>query len=72
VTVEFLSRHEILQVLVVRPDLYWVLGSFQEMPPLFQYADDNEYLLVMDLVILFYWRQGFAVEGHWVPFLLSG
>jgi len=25
----------------------------------------------MDLVVLFYRRQGFAVEGHWVPFLLS-
>jgi len=49
-----------------------VLGSFQKMPPLFQCADDNEYLLVMDLVIPFYWRQGFAVEGHWMPFLLSG
>ena len=26
--VEFLSHHEVLQVLVVRPDLYWVLSSF--------------------------------------------
>jgi len=42
------------------------------MPPLFQCADDNEHLLVMDLVIPFYWRQGFAIEGYWVLFLLSG
>ena len=25
----------------------------------------------MDLVVLFHQRQRFAVEGHWVPFLLS-
>jgi len=26
--VEFLSCHEVLQVLVVQPDFYWVPGSF--------------------------------------------
>jgi len=26
----------------------------------------------MDLIVPFHQRQGFAVEGHWVPFLLSG
>jgi len=71
VTVEFLSCHEILQVLVVRPDFYQIPGSFQEMPLLFQCADDSEYLLVIDLIILFHRRQGFAIEDHWVPFLLS-
>jgi len=70
--VEFLSRHKILQVLVVYPDLYRVPGSFQEIPPLFQCTDDSKHLLVMDLVIPFYWRQGFAIEDHWVPLLLSG
>jgi len=69
--VEFLSRHEVLQILVVHPDLYRVLGSFQEMPPLFQYTDDSEHLLVMDFVIPFHRRQRFVVEGHWVLFLLS-
>jgi len=69
--VEFLSHHKVLQVLVVCPDLHWVLGSFQEMPSLFKYMDDSKHLLVMDLVVLFHWRQGFAVEGHQVPFLLS-
>ena len=39
-------------------------GSFQEMPLLFQCVDDSEYLLVMDLIVLFHWRQGFAIEGH--------
>jgi len=71
-TVEFLSYHEVLQVLVVYPDLYWVLGSFQEMPLLFQCTDDSKHLFVIDLIVLFHWRQGFAVEGHRVPFLLFG
>jgi len=70
--VEFLSHHEILQVLVVCPDLYWVPGSFQEMPPLFQYMNDSKHFLVIDLIIPFHRRQGFAVKGYQVPFLLSG
>jgi len=40
--------------------------------PLIQCIDDSEHLFVMDLVVLFHWRQGFAIKGHWVPFLLSG
>jgi len=39
--------------------------------PLFQYIDNSEHLFVMDLIVLFHQRQGFAVEGHWVLFLLS-
>jgi len=54
--VEFLSRHEVLQVLVVHLDFYWVPGFFQKVPPLFQHADDSKYLLVMDLVVPFHWR----------------
>jgi len=53
-TVEFLGRHEVLQVLVVCPDLHWVSGSFQEMPLLFQCADDSEHLFVVDLVVPFH------------------
>jgi len=48
-----------------------VSGSLQEMPPFYQCADNSEHLLVIDLVVPFHWRQGFAVEGHWMPFLLS-
>ena len=70
--VEFLSRHEVLQVLVVCLDLDRVLGSFQKVSPLFQCTGDSEHLFVMDLIVPFYQRQGFAVEGHQVPFLLSG
>jgi len=34
-TVKFLGYHEILEVLVISPDLYQVGCSFQEMPLLF-------------------------------------
>ena len=71
-TVEFLSRHEVFQVLVVCPDLNQMPGSFQKVSLLFQCTDDSEHLFVMDLVVPFHWRQGFAVKGHCVPFLLSG
>ena len=70
-TVEFLSCHEVLQALVVYLDLYWALGSFQEMSSLFQCADNSEHLFVMDLIVPLYQRQEFAVKGHQVPFLLS-
>ena len=53
-TIEFLSRHEVLQILVVRPDFYQVPSSFQKVPPLFQHADNSKHLLVMDLVVLFH------------------
>ena len=66
VTVEFLSHHEVLQVLVVCPDLHWVSGSFQKMPLLFQCVNDGEHLFVVDFVVPFHRRQGFAVEGHQV------
>jgi len=70
--VEFLGHHKVLQVLVVHPDLYWVSGSFQEMPSLFQHIDDSKHLFIVDLIVPFHRRQGFAIEGHQVPFLLSG
>jgi len=62
--VEFLSCHEVFQVLVVCPDFHWVLGSLQKVSPLFQYIDDSKHLLIMNLTILLHQRQGFAVEGH--------
>jgi len=71
VTVEFLSCYEVLQVLVVRPDFHQVTSSFQKMPPLFQCTDDSEHLFVMDLVVPFHRRQGFAIESHWMSFFFS-
>ena len=55
-TVEFLSYYEVFQVLAVRPDLYWVPDSFQEMPLFLQCTDNSEHLLVMDLIIPFHWK----------------
>ena len=62
--VEFLSRHEVLQVLVVHPDFHRVTSSFQKVPLLFQRTDNSKHLFVMDLVVPFHWRQGFAIESH--------
>jgi len=70
-TVEFLSHHKVLQVLVVCPDFYWVSSFFQKVPPFFQRMDDSEHLLVMDLVVPFHRRQGFAVESYQVPLVFS-
>ena len=69
--IEFLSRHEILQVLVVYLDFYWVPSSFQKVPLLFQHADDSKHLLVIDLVVPFHWKQGLAVESYWVLLFFS-
>jgi len=71
-TIEFLSRHEVLQVLVVHPDFYWVLSSFQKVPPLFQRTDDSKHFFVMDLIVPFHQRQGLAIESYWVPLFFSG
>jgi len=71
VTIEFLSHHEVLQVLVVHPDFYQVLSSFQKVPLLFQRADDSKHLLVIDLIVLFHQRQGFTVKSYWVPLFFS-
>jgi len=54
--VKFLSCHKVLQVLVVHPDFHWVLGSLQEVSPLFQCTDDSEHFFVMDLIVPFHWR----------------
>ena len=70
--IEFFSHHEVLQVLVVYLDFYRMSSSFQKVPPLFQRADDSKHLLVMDLVVLFHRKQGFAVESYWVPLVFSG
>ena len=54
ITVEFLSCHKVLKVLVVCPNFYWIDCFFEEMSPLFQGPDDSQYLFVIDLIILFY------------------
>jgi len=48
-----------------------MLGSFQKVPSFFQRADDSEHLLIMDLVVPFHQRQGFAIGSHLVLFFFS-
>jgi len=54
-TVEFLSYHEVLKVLVVHSNFHWISCSFKKMSPLFQGPDDSQHFLVVDLIILFHW-----------------
>ena len=70
-TIKFLSRHEVLQVLVVCSDFYRVPSSFQKVPPLFQRMDDSEHFFVMDLIVPFHQRQEFAIENYWVLLFFS-
>jgi len=69
--VELLGCHEVLQVLVVCPYLYWICHSFEEIPLLFQNLDDSQYLLVIDLIVVLYWGQELAVKDHWVLFTIQ-
>jgi len=38
--VQLLGRHEVLQVLVIRPDLTLVFHALDEVPPLLEGSDD--------------------------------
>jgi hypothetical protein len=58
---------EILQVLVVGPDLHRVPSTFQVMPPLLLASDDSQHLGVMDLIISLHWVQHLGQEGDRVP-----
>lgn len=50
-TDEELGGHEILQVSVVREDLYAGASGLKVREPFFKAADDSEQLLVIDLVV---------------------
>jgi len=65
--VQLLSRHEVLQVLVVRPDFALMFRAFDKVPPLLEGSDDCQHLLVMDLVVPFDRGQGLGEEGDQVP-----
>src|ERR1700675_2140584 len=51
--VELLGGPEVLQVLVVCPDLKRLARAFQVVSPLFQRSDDCQHFHVMDLVVAF-------------------
>jgi len=62
-----LGCHEVLQVLVVCPDLALMFRTFDKVPPLLEGADDCQHLLVVDLIVPFDGGQGFGEEGDQVP-----
>jgi len=68
--VQLLGRHEVLQVLVVRPDLALMFRALDEVPPLLEGSDDCQHLLVMDLVVLLDGGQGFGEESDQVPLFI--
>jgi len=72
--VQLLGHHEVLQVLVIRPDLTLMFRTLNEMlPPLLEGSDDCQHLLVMDLVVLLDGGEGFGEESDQVPlFVLWG
>jgi len=49
--VQLLGCHEILQVLVVCPDLTLMFCALNKVPPLLEGSDNCQHLLVMDLVV---------------------
>src|ERR1700753_1253033 len=69
--VEMWGLPEVLQILVVGPDLYRVLCSLKEMPPLLERSDNGEHLLVVDFVVPLGVIEAFGEKGHWVPLLVG-
>ena len=65
--VQLLGRHEVLQVLVVHPDLALVFHAFDKVPPLLEGSDDCQHLLVVDLIVPLNRGQGLGEEGNQVP-----
>jgi hypothetical protein len=49
--IEFLCRPEVLEVLVVSENLYWVLRAFEVVPPLFECSNDRKHLQIVNLVV---------------------
>jgi len=49
--IQLLGRHEVLQVLVICPDLALVFSTFNEVLPLLESSDDRQHLLVVDLIV---------------------
>src|SRR5215470_15010592 len=66
-TIQLLGRPEILQILVVGPNLHRMLGSLQQMPPLLQRTNDSQHLLIVDLVVPLHLTQALRVERDRMP-----
>ena len=70
-TVELLRRREVLEVLVVCPDLHLMFRTFQEVSPLLERTDNGEHFLVVDHVVAFNRRERFGEERDGVLFLID-
>jgi hypothetical protein len=68
--VEFLCRHEVLQVFVVCPDFDPVVGAFQEMVPVLQSSHDCQHFLVMDLIVPLHCVETFGVVSNRMPLVV--
>jgi len=68
--IQLLGHHEVLQVLVIRPDLALVFSAFDEVLPLLESSDDRQHLLVVDLVVLLNGEEGLGEESDQVPLFI--
>ena len=66
--VQLLGCTEVLEVLVVHPNLKLVWGTFKVVLPLLQCMDDCQHLLVMDFIVPLNRAEAFGEESNWVPF----
>jgi hypothetical protein len=64
---EFLGDSEILQVLMVSPDLNRVSHAFKVVSPLFQTSDNGQHLHMMNLVVALNWIQYLGQEHDQLP-----
>src|ERR1700675_3740662 len=62
--VELLGSPEVLEVLMVRPDLKRLARAFQVVSPLFQRSDDCQHFHITDLIVAFDRGQAFGLESN--------
>ena len=69
-SIELLCDVEVLQILVISPDLDWVSGAFEVMTPFFETTDDRKHLCVVDLIVAFNWGEALREECNRMPFVV--
>ena len=68
--VQLLGCHEVLQILVICPDLALVFHAFDKVLPFLESSDDHQHLLVVDLVVPLNGGEGLGEESDWVPLFI--
>jgi hypothetical protein len=68
--IEFLRGHEIFQILVVRPDLKFVLGTLEEMSPFFKGTHHCKHFLVVNLIVPLNLSKALGIKGDRMPFAI--